>query len=87
MTKKNIRQMTGLVVSSKRDKTITVLVERKVKHPIYKKIVRRSTKLQAHDEANECSEGDIVTIEESKPFSKTKSWKFTELEKRVKNIS
>jgi|TARA_B100001540_G_C15294397_1_gene411875 small subunit ribosomal protein S17 len=87
MTKKNIRQMTGLVVSSKRDKTITVLVERKVKHPIYKKIVRRSTKLQAHDEANECSEGDIVTIEESKPFSKTKSWKFTEVEKRVKNIS
>jgi len=87
MTKKNIRQMTGLVVSSKRDKTITVLVERKVKHPIYKKIVRRSTKLQAHDEANECSEGDIVTIEESKPFSKTKSWKLTEVEKRVKNIS
>ena len=87
MTKKNIRQMTGLVVSSKRDKTITVLVERKVKHPIYKKIVRRSTKLQAHDEANECSEGDIVTIEESKPFSKTKSWKYTEVEKRVKNIS
>ena len=87
MTKKNIRQMTGLVVSSKRDKTITVLVERKVKHTIYKKIVRRSTKLQAHDEANECSEGDIVTIEESKPFSKTKSWKFTEVEKRVKNIS
>jgi len=79
--------MTGLVVSSKRDKTITVLVERKVKHPIYKKIVRRSTKLQAHDEANECSEGDIVTIEESKPFSKTKSWKLTEVEKRVKNIS
>ena len=87
MTKKNIRQMTGLVVSSKRDKTITVLVERKVKHRIYKKIVRRSTKLQAHDEANECSEGDIVTIEESKPFSKTKSWKLTEVEKRVKNIS
>ena len=87
MTKKNIRQMTGLVVSSKRDKTITVMVERKVKHPIYKKIIRRSTKLQAHDEANECSEGDIVTIEESKPFSKTKSWKLTEVEKRVKNIS
>ena len=87
MTKKNIRQITGLVVSSKRDKTITVMVERKVKHPIYKKIIRRSSKLQAHDEANECSEGDIVTIEESKPFSKTKSWKLTEVEKRVKNIS
>ena len=87
MTKKNVRQITGLVVSSKRDKTITVLVERKVKHPIYKKIIRRSTKLHAHDEAKECSEGDIVTIEVSKPFSKTKSWKLTEVEKRVKNIS
>ena len=87
MTKKNVRQITGLVVSSKRDKTITVLVERKVKQTIYKKIIRSSTKLQAHDEANECSEGDIVTIEESKPFSKTKSWKLTEVEKRVKNIS
>lgn len=87
MTKKNIRQMTGIVVSAKRDKTITVLIERKVKHPIYKKIIRRSSKLQAHDEANECSEGDIVTIEESKPFSKTKSWKLAEVEKRFKSIS
>ncbi len=55
MTEKNKRQMTGLVVSSKRNKTITVLIERKVKHPLYKKIIRRSTKLQAHDEGNEPS--------------------------------
>lgn len=86
MTEKNKRQMTGLVISSKRNKTITVLIERKVKHPLYKKIIRRSTKLQAHDEGNECSEGDVVTIEESKPFSKTKSWKLAEIEKRVKNV-
>ena len=86
MTEKNKRQMTGLVVSSKRNKTITVLIERKVKHPLYKKIIRRSTKLQVHDEGNECSEGDVVTIEESKPFSKTKSWKLAEIEKRVKNV-
>ena len=86
MTEKHKRQMTGLVVSSKRNKTITVLIERKVKHPLYKKIIRRSTKLQAHDEGNECSEGDVVIIEESKPFSKTKSWKLAEIEKRVKNV-
>ena len=86
MIEKNNRQMSGLVISSKRDKTITVLIERKVKHPLYKKIIRRSTKLQAHDEGNECSEGDVVIIEESKPFSKTKRWKLAEIEKRVKNV-
>ena len=75
MNKPITRQRTGLVISSSRDKTITVLIERKVKHALYKKILKRSTKLQAHDEANECSDGDIVTIQESKPFSKTKSWK------------
>ena len=74
MTEINTRTETGLVVSSKRDKTITVMVERKVKHPLYKKILRRSSKLQAHDQDNVCSEGDLVTIQESKPISKMKSW-------------
>ena len=87
MTKKSNRQTTGLVISSKRDKTITVLIERKVKHPIYKKIIRRSTKIQAHDEGNICSKGDLVKIEESKPFSKTKSWKLVGIEKKIKNVS
>ena len=87
MTDKNSRKITGKVVSSKRDKTITVLVERKVKHPIYKKILRRSSKIQAHDEVNECSMGDVVTIQETKPISKTKSWKLVGIEKRVKDIS
>ena len=87
MTDKNSRKITGKVISSKRDKTITVLVEWKVKHPIYKKILRRSSKIQAHDEVNECSTGDVVTIQETKPISKTKSWKLVGIEKRVKDIS
>ena len=86
MTEKNSRKITGKVISSKRDKTITVLVERKVKHPIYKKILRRSTKIQAHDEVNECSNGDLVTIQECKPLSKTKSWKLLKVEKKFQEI-
>tara|TARA_Y100001970_G_scaffold11338_1_gene13178 strand:+ start:1018 stop:1281 length:264 start_codon:yes stop_codon:yes gene_type:complete len=82
----NTRTQTGLVVSSKRDKTITVMVERKVKHPIYKKILRRSSKLQAHDQDNTCSEGDLVTIQECRPLSKTKSWKLLKIEKKVQKI-
>ncbi len=86
MSEINIRTETGLVVSSKRDKTITVMVERKVTHPLYKKILRRSSKLQAHDQENVCSEGDLVTIQESKPISKTKSWTLLKVEKKVKEI-
>ncbi|MEY1663179.1 30S ribosomal protein S17 [Isoalcanivorax beigongshangi] len=72
---KTKRTATGKVVSIKAEKTITVLVERQVQHPLYGKIIRRSTKLLAHDEANECREGDLVTIEECRPLSKRKSWK------------
>ena len=86
MTEINTRTETGLVVSSKRDKTITVMVERKVKHPLYKKILRRSSKLQAHDQDNVCSEGDLVTIQESKPISKTKSWALLKVEKKAQKI-
>lgn len=68
------RTVTGKVVSNKADKTITVLVERRVKHPVYGKFLRRSTKLMAHDENNQCREGDIVTIEECRPLSKRKTW-------------
>ena len=68
------RESTGTVVSNKADKTITVLVERRVKHPVYGKFIRRSTKIAAHDEANTCNEGDVVTIVETRPISKTKSW-------------
>ena len=68
------RTVTGKVVSNKMDKSITVLVERKVKHPVYGKYITRSTKLHAHDEQNVCQEGDIVTIVECRPLSKTKTW-------------
>ena len=69
------RTVTGTVKSNKMDKTVSVLVERRVRHPLYGKFMRRSTKLLAHDETNECSEGDIVVIEASRPLSKNKSWR------------
>jgi len=79
------RTISGKVVSDKMDKSITVLVERRVKHPIYGKYVKRSTKLHAHDENNECNIGDVVTIQETRPLSKTKSWKLvTVVEKAAK---
>tara|TARA_B100000131_G_scaffold292457_1_gene306971 strand:+ start:1103 stop:1366 length:264 start_codon:yes stop_codon:yes gene_type:complete len=86
MTAIKTRTQTGIVISSKRDKTITVSVERKVKHPIYKKILRRSSKIQAHDQDNTCSEGDLVTIAECKPVSKTKAWKLIQVERKAQEI-
>jgi small subunit ribosomal protein S17 len=68
------RTVTGRVVSDKMDKSITVLVERRVPHPLYKKYIRRSTKMHAHDENNECRQGDIVTIAQCRPLSKSKTW-------------
>ena len=68
------RVLTGRVVSDKMDKTVTVLVERRVMHPLYKKFIRRSKKYAAHDEANLCKEGDLVQIEECPPLSKRKAW-------------
>lgn len=80
---KLVRTLTGKVVSDKMDKTITVLVERRVRHPIYGKYVSKSSKLKAHDEANECKAGDMVTIAESRPLSKTKSWSLVKIEERA----
>jgi small subunit ribosomal protein S17 len=68
------RVLTGRVVSDKTDKTVTVLVERRVMHPLYKKFIRRSKKYAAHDEANLCKQGDLVSIEECRPISRSKSW-------------
>ena len=75
MSEKLPRTVVGEVVCNKMDKTIAVIVERRVEHPIYKKYVRKSTRLLAHDENNECNEGDTVAIEECRPLSKSKSWK------------
>ena len=80
---KNTRTVSGRVVSDKMDKTITVLVERKVPHPIYGKYVKRSTKLHAHDENNECKMGDTVSIEECRPLSKSKSWRLVKVLERA----
>ena len=77
------RTLTGKVVSSKMDKSITVLIERRVKHPKYGKIVRKSSKIHAHDESNQCHEGDVVTIEECRPISKTKAWRLVEVVERA----
>ena len=73
------RTLTGTVVSDKMDKTVTVLIERKTKHPVLGKIISMSKKYHAHDENNECSQGDVVVIEECRPLAKTKSWRVTKL--------
>lgn len=73
------RTVDGRVVSNKMDKSITVLIERRVKHPVYGKFIGRSTKLHAHDENNECQEGDLVQIEECRPLSKSKSWRLVKV--------
>ena len=80
------RVLTGKVVSNSRDKTIAVLVERKVRHPIYKKYIKRSTKVHAQDEKNECGLGDVVRVSESKPLSKTKNWALVEVGEKSVSI-
>ena len=77
------RTLTGRVVSNKMDKTVTVLIERRVKHKLYGKYVSKSSKLKAHDESNECQIGDLVTIAESRPLSKSKSWALVNIEERA----
>lgn len=76
------RTLQGKVVSNKMDKTVVVLLERQVKHPLYKKYIRRSTKLHVHDENNECEIGDEVAVRECRPLSKTKSWQLVNVVKR-----
>ena len=85
MMERNLRKTKlGVVFSNKMDKTITVNVERKVKHPLYGKFVKKSTKFHAHDEKNECSIGDTVKIMETRPISKTKRWRVVEVVEKVK---
>ena len=86
MTDKRTRTETGRVISSSRDKTITVLVERKVKHPIYKKKMRRSNNLQAQDQDNSSADGELVTIQEFRPISKTKSWSLLRVEQKIQQV-
>ncbi|MBB3047443.1 small subunit ribosomal protein S17 [Litorivivens lipolytica] len=82
----NARTATGKVVSNKMDKTITVLVERRVKHPVYGKYITKSSKIHAHDENNECKSGDTVTISETRPLSKTKSWTLLRIDESAAEV-
>lgn len=85
VTKRNSRkERVGLVVSDKMDKTITIAIERQVKHPIYKKFLKKTTKLMAHDENNEAHQGDTVRIMETRPLSKNKRWRLVEVLERAK---
>jgi small subunit ribosomal protein S17 len=82
---RNLRKVrVGVVTSNKMDKTITVAIQRKVKHPIYGKFINKTTKFHAHDEKNECSIGDTVRIMETRPLSKTKRWRLVEVVEKVK---
>ena len=83
---KAARTLTGKVVSDKMDKTVTVLVERKVTHALYGKIIGRRQKFHAHDEKNECHSGDIVLIQECRPLSRTKSWRVMQLVQKAPDI-
>ena len=82
-TSSNPRTLTGRVVSDKMDRTITVRVERRVRHPLYGKIIRRSTKVHAHDEENSCRVGDTVKVVECRPISKSKTWRLVEILERA----
>ena len=82
----NKRQLTGRVVSDKMKKTVTVLVERRMKHALYGKYITRSSKYHAHDEASECKQGDLVLIEECRPLSRTKSWRVIQLVEKAKTV-
>ena len=85
MEKRNLRrELVGRVVSDKTDKTITILVERKIKHPLYKKYLTRSKKYHAHDIENQCGVGDVVKIRESRPISKTKKWRLIDVIEKAK---
>ncbi len=78
-----VRAVPGTVVSDRMDKTVTVLAERRVLHPLYKKYIRRSTKLHVHDENNECRNGDSVLVRECRPLSKTKNWRLVKILRRA----
>ena len=84
--KQRTRTVTGKVISNRMDKSITVLIDRRVTHPVYGKIIKRSTKIHAHDANNECSIGDEVTIKEVRPISKTKTWSLVSVDERATQV-
>jgi len=80
------RTVQGVVTSSAGDKSATIMIERRIKHPIYGKFIKRSTKLHVHDEANECNKGDTILVEECRPMSKTKSWKLVKIVEKAAEL-
>ena len=80
------RTVQGVVTSNAGDKSATIMIERRIKHPIYGKFINRSTKLHVHDEANECNTGDVILVEECRPMSKTKSWKLVEIVEKAAEL-
>lgn len=80
------RTLQGVVTSSAGDKSATIMIERKIKHPIYGKFIKRSTKIRLHDETNECNKGDTILIEECRPMSKTKSWKLVKIVQKAPEL-
>ena len=80
------RTLSGAVTSDAMDKTVTVMIERKIKHPVYGKYIKRSTKLHVHDENNECTKGDTVVIEQCRPMSKTKSWRLVKVVEKAVQV-
>lgn len=83
---KTAHSLSGRVINNSMDKTVTVAIERRVRHPLYQKYIRRRTKLHAHDENNECNTGDLVLIEECRPLSKTKSWRLIRVVEKAADI-
>jgi len=80
------RTLQGVVTSSAGDKSATIMLERRIKHPVYGKFIKRSTKLRVHDEANECNKGDTIMVEECRPMSKTKSWKLVKIVEKASEL-
>ena len=80
------RTVQGVVTSNAGDKSATIMIERRIKHPVYGKFINRSTKLHVHDEANECNKGDVILVEECRPMSKTKSWKLVEVVEKAAEL-
>jgi len=80
------RTIQGVVTSSAGDKSATIMIERRIKHPLYGKIIKRSTKLHVHDENNECNKGDVIQVEECRPMSKTKSWKLVKIVEKASEL-
>ena len=80
------RTLQGVVTSNAGDKSATIMIERKIKHPVYGKYVKRSSKIRLHDEANECNKGDTILIEECRPMSKTKSWKLVKVVEKAPEL-